>query len=188
MRKIWLTAICIAVIIILAASAVYLALVQQPRGVTIQRFNLTSPAFENYGRIPSRYTCDGADLSPPIRWEGYPEGAVSFVLIMEDLDAPGGTFTHWVVYNIPASVNWLDEGIPKIERLPSGALQGLNDFNRVGYGGPCPPPGKPHRYVFKLYALNTLLDLGPGASKDEVSKLMGGHIIAEATLTGVYSR
>lgn len=188
MRRIWLTILSAIVIVVLASLAVYLALTQQPKEVVVKRFNLTSSVFGNGERIPDKYTCKGTDLSPPLRWEGYPEETVSFVLIVEDPDAPGGTFTHWVIYNIPAHVSELGEGVSKVERLPFGALQGLNDFNKVGYGGPCPPPGKPHRYVFKIYALDTMLDLDPGASKDDVLKAMGGHILAETTLTGIYSR
>ena len=188
MRKIWLTVISAAIIIVLAASAIYLTSLQQPEEIIARKFSLTSPAFGDHERIPDKYTCEGADISPPLRWEGYPEETVSFALIVEDPDAPMGTFTHWVIYNIPANVNELEEGVPQVEKLPSGALQGVNDFNRIGYGGPCPPPGKPHRYVFKIYALDVVLDVGPGASKEEVLKAMGGHILAEATLIGIYSR
>lgn len=188
MRRIWLTIMSAVVVMALASAAVYLALIQQPKEVVIGSFSLTSSAFRDDERIPDRYTCDGADVSPPLRWEGYPEEAASFVLIVEDLDAPGGTFTHWLIYNIPANVNELGEGIPRVERLPFGALQGVNDFKQVGYGGPCPPPGKPHRYVFKMFALDIVLGLDPGASKDDVLEAMSGHILAEATLTGIYSR
>ncbi|MCS7132625.1 MAG: YbhB/YbcL family Raf kinase inhibitor-like protein [Aigarchaeota archaeon] len=188
MRGIWLTIILAAVMVTLASSAIYLASVQQPKEVAIRRFSLTSSAFRDEEEIPDKYTCEGADISPPLRWEGYPKETISFVLIVEDPDAPSGTFMHWVIYNIPADVNELDEGVPKVERLPFGALQGVNDFNEVGYSGPCPPPGKPHRYVFKMYALDTMLDLEPGASEDDVFKAMSGHILAEATLTGIYSR
>jgi len=188
LRKIWLTIISAAIIIALAASAIYLTSLQQPKEIVAQKFSLTSPAFGDHERIPDKYTCEGADISPPLHWEGYPEETVSFVLIVEDPDAPAGTFTHWVMYNIPADVNELEEDVPKVEKLPSGALQGVNDFNQVGYGGPCPPPGKPHRYVFKMYALDTVLDLVPGVGREEVLKAMSGHVLAEATLIGIYSR
>ncbi|MCL7393387.1 MAG: YbhB/YbcL family Raf kinase inhibitor-like protein [Thaumarchaeota archaeon] len=151
-------------------------------------FILESPAFRDNGRIPEKYTCDGLDTSPPLRWRDQPPGTKSFAIIVEDPDAPGGIFTHWIVYNIPADVNQLDEGIEPAGELPGGIMQGLNDFGRIGYGGPCPPPGKPHRYVFRIYALDTMLELGPAASKNELLKLMKGHILAEATLTGIYSR
>lgn len=188
MRKIWLTIVSAVIIIALAASAIYLTTLQQPEEIVAKKFSLTSPAFGDHERIPDKYTCDGADLSPPLHWEGHPKETVSFVLIVDDPDAPAGTFTHWVIYNIPGDVNKLEEGVPQVEKLPFGALQGVNDFNQIGYGGPCPPSGKPHRYVFKMYALDTVLDLGPGASKDEVLKAMSEHILAEATLTGIYSR
>ena len=188
MRK-SIAGIFIAVILVSSLLAIYLGVIQKPKEVpSIKVFRLTSPAFRNGEVIPKRYTCEGLDISPPLNWSGYPSETKSFVLIVEDPDAPGGVFTHWIAYNIPADVNELKEGLEKVEKLPSGIMQGVNDFGRIGYGGPCPPPGKPHRYVFKLYALDVVLDLKPGASKDEVLKAMSGHILAEATLTGLYSR
>ncbi|MCD6341785.1 MAG: YbhB/YbcL family Raf kinase inhibitor-like protein [Thaumarchaeota archaeon] len=147
-----------------------------------------STAFEDLERIPEKYTCEGLDVSPPLRWKGYPAETVSFVLIVEDPDAPGGTFTHWIVYNIPSDVNELEEGASTMGKLPPGALQGRNDFGKIGYGGPCPPPGKAHRYVFKLYALDSMLDLGAGADRSDILKAIRGHVLAEASLTGLYSR
>lgn len=155
---------------------------------SIRRFILESPAFGDGERIPEKYTCDGLDISPPLRWRDYPLETRSFILIMEDPDAPGGTFTHWIIYNMPADANGLEEGVKPLEEFPGGIMQGVNDFGRIGYGGPCPPPGKPHRYIFKLYALDTRLELGPAASLEDVLKLMSGHVLAEATLTGIYSR
>ncbi len=188
MKKI-VVAILIAVIVVLSFSALYLGLIQKPQEVAPRRrFTLTSEAFKDGSRIPAKYTCEGLDISPPLSWEDYPPETKSFVLIVEDLDAPGGVFTHWLVYNIPPEVNSLEEGIKPVERLSSGIMQGINDFGRIGYGGPCPPPGKPHRYVFKLYALDITLDLKPGVSKKELLQAMEGHILAEATLTGIYSR
>jgi len=182
-------AVLIAVILIISLLAVYMGMVRKPETIPpIKTFKLTSPAFEEGGYIPRKYTCEGDDVSPPLSWEDYPSETKSFVLIVEDPDAPRGVFTHWIAYNIPADVNMLEEGVERVEKLPSGIMQGVNDFGRIGYGGPCPPPGKPHRYVFKLYALDVVLDLEPGASKDEVLKAMSGHILAEATLTGLYSR
>lgn len=143
--------------------------------------------FENNGTIPRKYTCDGEDLSPPLSWEGAPEGTVSYVLIVDDPDAPAGVFTHWVLYNIPASVTSLPEGVPKGKETAYGS-QGRNDFGDYGYGGPCPPKGKPHRYFFKLYALNTTLELAPGARKGEVERAMRNHVIGEAQLMGIYGR
>ena len=149
-------------------------------------FTLKS-VFSNGGRIPVKYTCDGEDISPPLSWEGQPEGVVSYVLIVEDPDAPIGTFTHWVIYNIPGKLSSLPEGVPKQKETEFG-LQGINDFRGVGYGGPCPPPGKPHRYFFKLYALDSTLDLPPGARKGDVIKAMEGHVLAQAQLMGLYGR
>jgi len=188
------SAVFIAVLIaaIIGASTLYLVLTQRHgevgRPVLAMGFRLTSTAFSEVGLIPSKYTCDGLDVSPPLRWEGYPLQTASFAIIMEDPDAPGGVFTHWLIYNIPPSLNKLDEDVPKSGELPFGALQGLNDFGGIGYGGPCPPPGKPHRYVFKIYALDSRLDLGPGATRSELMRAMEGHVVAEASLTGVYSR
>ncbi len=149
-------------------------------------FTLKS-VFANGERIPIKYTCDGEDISPPLTWEGQPEGVVSYVLIVEDPDAPMGTFTHWVMYNIPSKLTSLPEGVPKQGKTEVG-LQGINDFRRIGYGGPCPPPGKPHRYFFKLYALDSTLDLPPGARKRDVTKAMEGHVLAQAQLMGIYGR
>ncbi|MDK2373095.1 MAG: YbhB/YbcL family Raf kinase inhibitor-like protein [Candidatus Korarchaeota archaeon] len=149
-------------------------------------FTLKS-VFANGERIPIKYTCDGEDISPPLSWEGQPEGVVSYVLIVEDPDAPIGTFTHWVMYNIPGKMTSLPEGVPKQKETELG-MQGINDFRRVGYGGPCPPPGKPHRYFFKLYALDSTLDLPPGARKRDVIEAMKGHVLAQSQIMGIYGR
>ncbi|MDK2383686.1 MAG: YbhB/YbcL family Raf kinase inhibitor-like protein [Candidatus Korarchaeota archaeon] len=149
-------------------------------------FTLKS-VFANGERIPIKYTCDGEDISPPLSWEGQPEGVVSYVLIVEDPDAPIGTFTHWVMYNIPGKLTSLPEGVPKQKETELG-MQGINDFRRVGYGGPCPPPGKPHRYFFKLYALESTLDLPPGARKRDVIEAMEGHVLAQSQIMGIYGR
>ena len=183
----------IAVVLAFAMLAVYVGFLQRPSAPPAPeqaavRFELSTPAFENMQSIPAKYTCDGADVSPPLSWSGYPEDTVSFVLIVEDPDAPRGIFTHWLVYDIPADVHELKEGVPRVERLPSGGVQGLNDFGRIGYGGPCPPPGERHRYFFRVYALNVTLGLGPGAGRREVLEAMRGHVVGEAELVGVYSR
>jgi Raf kinase inhibitor-like YbhB/YbcL family protein len=149
---------------------------------------LTTTAFPANGPIPARYTCDGEDRSPPLAWSGAPAGATAFALIMDDPDAPRGVFTHWVLYNLPADARELPEGVPAAERLPSGALQGVNDFGRVGYGGPCPPPGPAHRYRFTLYALDTALSLGPRATKQAVLEAMRGHVLEQAQVVGTYQR
>ncbi len=151
-------------------------------------FELKSRAFSSSGTIPTKYTCDGADLSPPLEWTGVPEGFETFALIADDPDAPVGTWVHWVLYNIPGSASSLPEGVSTKEKLEEGTIQGINDFRRVGYGGPCPPPGKPHRYFFKLYALSKKLDLPPGATKKELLKSMQGSILGQAELMGMYGR
>jgi hypothetical protein len=147
-----------------------------------------SIAFENGGPIPEKYTCDGEDVSPGLSWGGAPEGTESFTLIVDDPDAPGRTFTHWVVYNLPRSLAGLEEGMEAFEIIKTGASQGKNDFGQVGYGGPCPPPGKPHRYRFHLYALDAALDVPGGVSKGAVLAALKGHVLAEAEVVGTYRR
>jgi hypothetical protein len=149
---------------------------------------LTSPAFSEGAPIPIQYTCDGRDGSPPLQWSGVPANAQSIALICDDPDAPGGTWVHWVLFNLPARTTELEEGLPRIATLPNGAKQGQNDFHRLGFGGPCPPPGKAHRYFFKLYALDTTLTLGPNATKRDLVHAMTGHILAEGQLMGTYKR
>lgn len=152
---------------------------------------LTSPAFAFGEPIPARHTCQGNDISPEIEWRGVPKGAKSLVLIVDDPDAPDPaapqrTWVHWVLYNIPADVTGLTEGIASND-LPANTLEGVNDWNRTGYGGPCPPIGK-HRYFFKLYALERYLpDLGK-AGKDDVEAAMREHIIADTALVGTYQK
>lgn len=150
--------------------------------------NLTSPAFADGRRIPVNHTCDGADISPPLQWSAVPPGTKSFALICDDPDAPRSTWVHWVLYNLPSTLRELPEHVPGAETLPSGARQGVSDFKRIGYGGPCPPPGKPHRYFFKLYALDSDLNLRPGATKAALLKAMEGRVVAEAALMGWYER
>ncbi|MEZ0329152.1 MAG: YbhB/YbcL family Raf kinase inhibitor-like protein [Dissulfuribacterales bacterium] len=152
---------------------------------------LFSPAFENEKGIPKRYTADGQDISPPLFWEGVPSKAKSLVLIVDDPDAPDPkaprmVWVHWVLYNIPPNVQGLSEGI-KPQDLPSGTLEGLNDWKRTGYGGPAPPIGR-HRYFFKLYALDTVLSNMKAPTKSTLLEAMNGHVIAEAVLIGTYSR
>ncbi len=148
---------------------------------------ITSTAFKNGKSIPQKYSCDGKDVSPPLSWSGVPDGTKSFALISDDPDAPVGTWIHWVLYNIPVDVSSLEENIPERKKLANGAMHGVNDFKKYGYGGPCPPGGT-HRYYFKLYALRETLDIGPGASKKELLQDMEGKVIAEAQLMGTYSR
>ncbi|MCD6340057.1 MAG: YbhB/YbcL family Raf kinase inhibitor-like protein, partial [Verrucomicrobia bacterium] len=130
----------------------------------------------------------GEDVSPPLAWSGAPEGAQAFALICDDPDAPMGTWVHWVIYDIPAEAAGLEENVPPEESLPNGARQGRNDFRRIGYGGPCPPPGKPHRYFFRLYALSAKTGLPPGATKARLLQAMEGKILAQAELMGTYQR
>jgi Raf kinase inhibitor-like YbhB/YbcL family protein len=151
-------------------------------------FALKSAAFANSGEIPRKFTCDGADLSPALEWNGVPEGTHSLALIADDPDAPMGTWTHWLIWNIPAKATVLPEGVPKTELVDNGVRQGRNDFKRIGYGGPCPPPGKPHRYFLKLYALDARLDVKPGAGRAELERTMKPHILSETEWMGTYER
>ena len=145
-------------------------------------FRLISDAFQDNGAVPSMYTCEGANISPPLKWEGAPKETKSFVLIVDDPDAPGKTWTHWVLFNILATTSECKEG-----EVPTGALQGMNDFGHPNYGGPCPPSGT-HRYFFKIYAVDQVLALSPGASKQEVETAMRSHVLQEARLIGTYRR
>jgi len=152
--------------------------------------SLTSGAFQEGDTIPTRHTCDAADVSPALTWRGAPAGTAAFALIVDDPDAPAGTWVHWVLYDMPATTTAMPENVAKVE-TPSelgGAVQGKNDFRRLGYGGPCPPPGPAHRYFFKLYALATKLGLKPGATKSDVERAMNGHVLATAQLMGRYAR
>jgi len=150
--------------------------------------SLSSPVFGEGEKIPIKYTCDGQDISPPLVWGEPPSGTRAFALIVDDPDAPGGVFTHWVLFNLPRDSRELPEAAPAQDRLTSGALQGRNDFGRIGYSGPCPPAGRAHRYRFNLYALDQPLDLKAGASRKQVLDAMRGHILAQGQLTGIYQR
>jgi len=151
-------------------------------------FQLTSKAFSYNGEIGRQYTCDGRDSSPPLEWSDPPPQTRSFSLICDDPDAPVGTWVHWVLYNLPESARGLPEAVPGEAVLGDGSRHGANDFRRLGYGGPCPPPGPAHRYFFKLYALDTVLDLKPGAAKKDLEAAMKGHLLAEAQVMGRYQR
>lgn len=148
---------------------------------------ITSPAFEEGSLIPAKYTCDGADTSPPLQWDAVPEAAKSIALICDDPDAPMGTWVHWVLFNLPADTKELPENLPTDETLPSGAKQGITDFGRTGYGGPCPPSGT-HRYYFKIYALDAEIGLTSRAKKADLVKAMEGHILGQGQLMGKYKR
>jgi len=160
---------------------------ESEQGGMAMAFELRSPAFTHEGTIPPKYTCDGEDISPRLEWNDPPEGTQSFALIADDPDAPVGTWVHWVLYNIPAGVRALPEAIAAESELPEGSRHGKNGWRRLYYGGPCPPSGT-HRYFFKLYALDTTLNLKPGANKGKLLKAMEGHILAETELMGTYQR
>lgn len=148
---------------------------------------IKSNSFKNGGLIPKQFTCDGKNVSPQLSWTNYPEGTKSFALICDDPDAPVGTWVHWVIYNIPANINELEESFPTQKNLLHGIKQGTNDFRKIGYGGPCPPSGT-HRYFFKIYALDKILDLDAGATKKQLLDAMEGHILAMGELIGKYKR
>ena len=152
----------------------------------VKKMQITSSAFTEGGFIPGKYTCDGADVSPPLKWTA-PAGAKSYALICDDPDAPAGTWVHWVIFNIPAGTTSLDENVHPDRTVPGGAAQGTNDFRKIGYGGPCPPGGT-HRYFFKIYALDSMIGLDPGATKAALLKAMEGHVIARGQLVGKYKR
>jgi Raf kinase inhibitor-like YbhB/YbcL family protein len=148
---------------------------------------LTSTAFDEGAMIPEQYTCDGIDISPPLKWSNASEGTKTFAIICDDPDAPMGTWVHWVLFNLPANIHELSEDLPTSEVLPNGAKQGRNDFGKIGYRGPCPPGGT-HRYFFKLYALSNEIDLEAGISKSELLNAMEGNILSEGQLMGKYKR
>ena len=149
--------------------------------------SITSTAFKQGERIPSKYTCDGSGVSPVLELSDVPEATRSFAIIADDPDAPVGTWIHWVLYNVPGETRTLPEAIPPDANLPDGSRQGKNSWGRPGYGGPCPPGGT-HRYFFRLYALDIMLALRSGVSENELLKAMKGHILAEAELMGLYSK
>ena len=159
------------------------------------QMQLTSTAFSEGEPIPAKHTCEGKNVSPPLKWSGAPASArgTSWTrptnpYAADDPDAPVGTWVHWVLYDLPASATELAEDLPKGQFLPNGAKQGINDFRHLGYGGPCPPPGKAHRYFFKLYALDAALGLKPGASKKEIEQAMDKHVLAQTQLMVPYKR
>lgn len=151
-------------------------------GYKMGTLTLTSPAFEHNGSIPSKYTCDGKDLSPPLTIDGIPRAAKSLSLIVDDPDAPAGTWVHWVLWNIDPAIKTIREN-----EVPSGAVQGRNDFKKTNYGGPCPPSGT-HRYFFKVYALDIVLTIPPTSTKADLEKAMKGHVLAEGQFIGLYKR
>jgi len=153
-------------------------------GAVVGSINVTSTAFGEGAMIPKKYTCDAQNVSPQIAWSGVPAGVKSIALICDDPDAPAGDWVHWVIYNMPAGTNGLAEGV---QALPAGSKRGTNDFRKTGYGGPCPPSGV-HRYYFRIYAIDSVLSLGDGATKAQLLKAMDGHILAQGALMGRYRR
>jgi len=174
-------------LLIVSVSAGHARAIPHEEGGTMA-FSISGPSFQNGGNIPKKYTCEGADVSPELHWTAPPAGTQSLALIADDPDAPVGTWTHWVLYDLPAQTTSLPEGVPKMDELASGGRQGRNDFRKIGYGGPCPPAGKPHRYFFKLYALDKKLDLKSGAGKQELEQAMQGHILGQTEVMGKYQR
>ena len=154
---------------------------------TTGSFALLSPAFAPGGTIPAIYTCGGENISPPLKWSNVPAGAKSLALVVDDPDAPIGDFIHWVIFNIPADATGLTEAL-SAGALPAGAIEGENDFHQSGYGGPCPPPGKPHRYFFTLFAVDTVLSLPTGITKATLMNALTDHVVARAQLMGKFKR
>ena len=156
-------------------------------GANASSLEIKSDAFKEGGYIPARYTCESDNLSPPLSWSKAPEGTKSFALICDDPDAPMGTWVHWVVFNIPPEITYLEENALGRGKILSGIREGINDFRKHAYGGPCPPSGT-HRYFFKVYALDTMLDISPNSQKSDLENAMKGHILAEGQIIGLYKR
>jgi hypothetical protein len=152
------------------------------------KIELKTTSFTPGGFIPKRFTCEAADVSPALTWTDPPPGTESFAIIEDDPDAPSGTFVHWVVYDLPAAYRRLPEALSGNDQMAGGGRQGTNGFSRTGYSGPCPPPGRPHRYFIRLYALDAILNLRPAATRKELDAAMQGHILAQAELMGRYQR
>ncbi len=157
-------------------------------GIAAMPFAVTSQSFSDGAEIPAKFSCKGADVSPELHWTDPPSGTQSFALIADDPDATAGTWTHWVLFDLPAEIRSVPEGVQKVDEVPTGGRQGRNDFRKIGYGGPCPPVGKSHRYFFKLYALDAKLNLKPGTDKQEVERAMHGHVLGETQLMGTFRR
>lgn len=160
----------------------------QQEEVIMKQISIFSDAFEDGGSMPVDYTCEGDNRSPALSWKGLPEGTESITLIADDPDAPSRTFVHWVIYNIPANSKGLAGSVPRNSVLDDGSLQGKNDFGKTGYNGPCPPPGKPHRFFFRIFALDTRLNLKSGVTGSQVEAAMSGHILARGEMIGKFGR
>lgn len=177
-----------AMFLFLVLCALASAAAPQRPGAQSGALSISSPAFDSGKPIPKRFTCDGEDVSPPLVFTNLPGGTKALALVCDDPDAPVGTWDHWIIYDLPASLSGLPEGVGKSSPPPSGAVEGKNSWNKLGYGGPCPPPGKPHRYFFKLYALKAGLGLKAGATKGELMAAMNGLVISSSELIGTYGR
>ncbi len=176
-----------AAVITLGCIAILTACSRHPAETAPLTLQLISPDFSPGATIPKPLTCDGGDLSPALQWQSPPGAAESFALIADDPDAPVGTWVHWVIFDMPRTLRSLPQNFPKAEQSADGTRQGSNDFDKIGYGGPCPPGGQLHRYVFKLYALDTKLNLKPGITKKDLERAMQGHILARGEYMGRYS-
>ncbi len=151
-------------------------------------FTISSPSFTEGGSISKKFTCEGEDVSPQLTWSNSPKGTVTFALLVDDPDAPVGNWSHWAIWNIPGESQGLSEAVPKDPHLANGSVQGTNDFRRIGYNGPCPPAGKPHRYYFRVFALDRKLNVESTAGKRELEAAMKGHILSQAEWMGRYQR
>jgi len=178
----------IAVLLAVSLGTTFAQQAKPAGGGASMAFTLTSSAFGSGAAIPEQYSCKGADNSPALEWSGAPAHVASFALIMDDPDAPAGTWVHWVLWNLPANAHSLPEGVSKREQLDNGARQGRNSFRKAGYNGPCPPAGATHRYFFRLYALDGALDLAAGASRSQLDAAIKGHVLAQAEYMGKFHR
>ncbi len=178
----------LAIVPLLILAMLMFAVPERVPGQQAAKMELKTTSFEPGGFIPKRFTCEAADVSPALSWGDPPAGTQSFAIIEDDPDAPSGTFVHWLVYDLPAAYRRLPEALSGNDQMAGGGRQGTNDFSRTGYSGPCPPPGKPHRYFIRLYALDGKLDLRPAATRKELDSAMRGHILAQAELMGRFKR
>jgi Raf kinase inhibitor-like YbhB/YbcL family protein len=174
----------LAALLLLSSAAIF----AQAREGARMALTVTSSAFTAGEAIPAQYTCKGTDVSPALEWSGAPAHTASFAIIMDDPDAPGGTFVHWVAWNIPQTTHSLPQGVPKREQLQDGARQGRNSFDKIGYNGPCPPAGQTHRYFFRIYALDSKLELAAGADRDALDAAMKGHVLAQGEYMGTFHK
>ena len=189
MRRSYMIFIAVSSLVLLSLPSSMLAgRSSPPREEANMSFTISSPSFSSGGTIPTKFTCSGADLSPELKWNDPPAGTKSFALLVDDPDAPAGNWNHWTAWNLPANLRSLPEHFSKDARLSDGTEQGKNDFHKTGYNGPCPPPGKPHRYYFKLFALDSSPNLKPGSMKRDLESAMKGHILAQAEWMGRYGR